>query len=71
MIADGTIHDFTHVIQTCRQLVLEEQKAAAPSPSFVMVHHADLENHDLESMQRTTGMAARMARRLSALPIVP
>jgi hypothetical protein len=56
MIADGTIHDFTHVIQTCRQLVLEEQKAAAPSPPFVMVHHADLENHDLESMQRTTGM---------------
>ena len=53
--AEGRFHDFVHVVQRCRQIVAEEQKAATQTPAFV-VTNGDLGVHDLDELSRSTGM---------------
>ena len=55
LVAEGRQHDFIYVIQTCRSLVHEEQKAAPPSPAFMLAEE-DAFRHEIDDLQRTTGM---------------
>ena len=50
---EGKLHDHMHVVQRCRALVHEEQKAAPPTPAFVVTD--DGFPFDLDTMMRTTG----------------
>ena len=56
LMAEGKYHDHMHVIQRCRQVVHEEQKAAAPTPTLIVVGSDDLSLHDLDSLAGATGM---------------
>ena len=61
---EGRLHDFMHVIQRCRELVQEEQKAAAAVPAFVVAPE-DLGTHDLQLMERSTGMMLALPGQVS------
>ena len=56
LIQEKKLQDHMAVIQKCRSLVVEEQKASAPTPAFVVVQDIDLCGTSLEQLQRTTGM---------------
>ena len=56
LVQAGRYHDHMHVIQTCRAIVHEEQKAPAPAPALVALSAVDLGNHDLDKMRQATGM---------------
>ena len=56
LIFEGRQHDFMYVILMCRALVQEEQTTAQPQPALQMTTQ-DLGSHDLDALQRTTGMA--------------
>ena len=59
-------HDHMHVLQKCRQLVHEEQRAPAPTPAFVVVDAAMLSVHQIDDMRRRTGTAPARRRRSRA-----
>ena len=50
----GDIHDFMRVVKECRAVVHEEQKAAPPTPAFVL--SGDQLEFDLPALERSTGM---------------
>ena len=59
---EGKLHDHLYVIQKCRALVQEEQKAPPTAPSFVALAAADVGSHDLGDLRRVTGMELQACR---------
>ena len=51
----GKLHDFMYVIQKCRALVHEEQKASTQTHAFVITDDS-CDAHDVDALMRTTGM---------------
>ena len=51
---EGKYHDFMYVIKKCRELVQEEQKTVASTPSFVITE--DDAMHGLHELANSTGM---------------